>query len=558
MRQVPVLVFVFVLACAATAQGESPRLPPVRVETGGPIQPRIDEVTLELVGQGLPVRPVTASPHAVQIHRAAGLWIDIDGDTIVAFDRDRTHPTWQTKSTEGTRIHWLAADGGTGYLREYRVDDEGRFEGYATATGVRRLDLNGGQWLADLTLRSAEGAKGQPQQLFDFTVNDGYAVLLGVLGTGEEEFGEPVVEAYGLTCYGQDEAEPLWSKALPATGKRPHPGVFLLAAQQPNYADASSQHMGWLDDTILVCPEPVQSLYAVSPDSGTTIWELERIWEFQRGFIGPSVWQHFVWRLGIEDRDAERDSKLFEKAREKFDETFSCAVIGGPVVAGDRVFMAVARAPATAYAGYLSECVVYELSAEGEPYALAPLPQMVVGTQYVVRSNAVVWKCHNDTFVKAGGGHRDNPSFPIGPGGPDRTAHVAWLRRLAPDEPEAWLVAGAIGNPVAFTESHAITVAGGGYVLHADDKEYLFPLVALDLDRGTEQPLLLRVPFDGQVRTADTDAGNLRISGPHLLGVTGLNAAGNRLAITLGLECQSALQNQPPIGSLRPAGVGGE
>jgi hypothetical protein len=51
--------------------------------------------------------------------------------------------------------------------------------------------------------------------------------------------------------------------------------------------------------------------------------------EFERGFIGPSVYSYYLGRFGLEsDRDRNKDD--IEKARKQFDEQYECSIVAVP------------------------------------------------------------------------------------------------------------------------------------------------------------------------------------------------------------------------------------
>jgi hypothetical protein len=292
---------------------------------------------------------------------------------------------------------------------------------------------------------------------------------------------------------------------------------------------------------VRVCAGPVDNLVCLARDTGEPLWTLPRVWEYERGFIGPSVWQHTLTRGGRDVFEDKDDKPVPATGRRQ-------AAVGGPVVVdggegggGARVFVAVAKGPAR-FAEYLSECVVYEVSARGTPVGVVTLPRMVRGGQAVVHNGGVVWACQGGGFVRlAPSAERDHG---FGPGGPDHLCDVEWYRGLRPARPKAWLTADPAGDPVAFGPGWAVRARSGGHVPAADAGEYRFPLGLMDLATGTARDLELRVPFTGRVPEPTTNfsrssgAGGKdewHALGPYLLGVTGLAADGDRLRVTLGM-----------------------
>jgi hypothetical protein len=126
-------------------------------------------------------------------------------------------------------------------------------------------------------------------------------------------------------------------------------------------------------------------------------------------------------------------------------------------------------------------------------------------------------------------------------GGPDMLCHVSWYCQPEPFTcPEASLTAGPAGDPVAFSRKHAFRLAGDSYILKAEDKVYHFPIRRLDLRTTESEPLLLDVPFDGEVALPtdnyDQINGTIHSVGPHRLGITWLEVRGDVLQIVLGMD----------------------
>ena len=118
---------------------------------------------------------------------------------------------------------------------------------------------------------------------------------------------------------------------------------------------------------------------------------------------------------------------------------------------------------------------------------------------------------------------------------------VAWYCQPEPlPSPKAWLTAGPAGDPVAFGRSHAFRLAGDGYILKPDDKVYHFPIRRLDLQTTQSGPLLLHVPFEGEVALPTTNYsqsdGAIHTGSPYMLGVTWLEARDKVLRIVLGTD----------------------
>lgn len=301
----------------------------------------------------------------------------------------------------------------------------------------------------------------------------------------------------------------------------------------------------------------MQPVYCLNPDTGTEIWRLDRAWEFQRGFIGPSVWKHYIGRFGIDETFHSEKDKV-DEARAAFERQFQCALVGGPISVplsfkrsddSHSIFIAVVRGPAREWSGYLSDCLLYEFGEDGKPVSMGTLPQDVDGSQFCVRGSDLIWKCQNETFVKVSPA-RSAPIVSMGPGGSDCTFNLAWVRRVQYEDPEAWFIAGKGRDPVAFSENYAYSLPDGGYVLRETNRLYSFPIAAIDLSSGLDTILTLHVPFKGSFPLPDSNMSiETLVDGTEshhalswrLLTVTDLATRGRTLEITLANETQSSL-----------------
>src|SRR5204862_860145 len=108
---------------------------------------------------------------------------------------------------------------------------------------------------------------------------------------------ETTTAAYVLHHVKQGADKPSWSKQYISAGERPYTGGYVWGIPPPLYAGSAIQCLSWLGDRLLVCPEAMEPVRCLNPDTGTEIWQVDRLWEFQRGFIGPSVWSHFISRF---------------------------------------------------------------------------------------------------------------------------------------------------------------------------------------------------------------------------------------------------------------------
>jgi len=288
--------------------------------------------------------------------------------------------------------------------------------------------------------------------------------------------------------------------------------------------------------------------------SGEVLWIVERIWEFERGFIGPSVWSHFVSRFGNDELRFGED-RVDAAATRTFSNRWECNVIGGPIVVNLKpsesrysgnahIFVAVSKASAErdrgAWASYLSDCIVYELSDDGEPLSMVTLPRLVDGSNVKTDAEAIIWNCQNNAAAKLQASDYDQAPIGMGPGGFDALTKVSWYREFDSPEREEWLTVDKVGDPVAFAATRMFRVLSGGYVSDSDVKVFNLPLASIDYTNATAESLTLRVPLTDSVPLPTTNIRSVgryhHAYGPYFLGITRLSADGDELSITLGME----------------------
>jgi hypothetical protein len=205
------------------------------------------------------------------------------------------------------------------------------------------------------------------------------------------------------------------------------------------------------------------------------------------------------------------------------------------------IFVAIAKGPNSWNWGYLSDCIVYDLSAEGSVEEMVSLPRMVDGAEFSMVPDGLVWGCHKGALVKLG--VSNERQWGMGPGGPDLLCAIDWYRQFPEMKLDGWLTAGKVRDVIAFDAGHAFRAVAGGYVAKKDEKIYRFPVSVVDLKEGIESAAVLAVPFKGKLKLPETNVSTFgdktAAMGPYLLGVTQLHVANNVLEVTLGVEGSS-------------------
>jgi hypothetical protein len=504
------------------------------------IRPRLAECTLSASGRTLkPVRVIESWRYE---HPAGAVTISVEDQTVVASDAKTGKTAWKNESADGLSLEWLAANEHIAYFRARKKGKENESPQYEQPARVRRLQLRDHRWLTPLVVTKDKPKEKTAEIVVALLPHEQSLVVLTATVVDHSQFNNRgQVLHYRVTGFLPGQDAPAWSLTDHSAGSRSLPGAYLMASRRPDYATDSIQSLVAVGPNVLVCMGPLDDVICVEALTGKENWRISHIWEYRRGFVGPSVWTHHIARYGSEEDSGYTKERI---------NTEDNAIVAGPVVvpAGKdnedkpqhSIFVAVARSDKSRWAGYLADCVVYEVNELGKPIGIVTLPRMVNGWQHCTDDRGIVWACSRDAFVKLTySDYRESRGEMMG--GPDMLCHVSWYCQPEPFTcPNAWLTAGPAGDPVAFGRSHAFRLAGDSYILRTEDKIYHFPIRSLDLRTTQSEPLLLDVPFDGEVALPtdnyDQIDGTTHSVGPYLLGITWLEVRGDVLQIVLGKD----------------------
>jgi hypothetical protein len=245
-------------------------------------------------------------------------------------------------------LKWLGADERTAYFRAYTRGD-GRGKIPAPEREVRRLDLQTGRWDASVPILGEQAAI--PDACL--TIGKTLVVLVKRLKAGD--FGASV-EGYRLLGCDRADGHRLWDVEEPSRGEASRGGAFLLAPMDSDAEDVTP--LTDFGGKLLACAGPKEDLLCLDPANGKVEWRLDRLWEYERGYTGPSVWRHHLGRFGGDsfgfDPNDAKEKTAFEAERKRFNEQHDCLILGGPAVVQVRdtfrdrtehhFFMAVSRA----------------------------------------------------------------------------------------------------------------------------------------------------------------------------------------------------------------------
>jgi ankyrin repeat protein len=545
-------------------QGTAPQPAAATVSAKPDIEPQLGQARLLIDGRTLVPLRTTATWHPK--YRTGDLRIEIDGASLSVHKPGEIGSSWSVNSDDGKHLNWLAASAHLAYFAAYDVDKEGQFQKFCEPPEIRRLDLDKHRWLERLPAPKAEQANRKPGEVQSALADERRLFVLTTVVEANPSDQRTHVTAYVVRGFAHGQARPIWTVTFPANGEREYTGGLLWAASVPFYPASNIQHLSLMGDRLLVCAEAKQPIYCLEPDSGTEIWRCERLWEYQRGFIGPSVWSHYIGRFGIDESFGEANDQKTAAARREFEKQFNGSIIAGPVAvplnfardnATHSIFVAVSREPARTFGGYLADCVVYELDDAGKPISLVNLPQAVIGSKFQPLPNALVWCGANESMFQVRASQR-SATIGMGPGGPDALTRIGWFRQPADAEPAAWLVTGRTGDRIAMGPTHAVRQDAGGYVASKDEAMFHFPLAVVDLASGAERPIEIQVPFRGKLDAPMTNyrahgmvngETSFHTMGPYLLGITSLTLDGSHLEVVLGMT-NRAMSTEFELGPL--------
>lgn len=378
--------------------------------------------------------------------------IAADGGTLRSLSDGA--PNWTAHLADGQRVGRLVAAGHRGLVLP--ADEKGQ-----PLPLLRVLDLGSGTWLQDLTPTPLAAPLRRIMGHAVIVERERVALLSFA---GGEQTTHAVVDAFTL-----GRSEPTWSRTLPL--------AMPLGTAVPNARDAvkcaarpGDQALQWLGECLLVAPTSRDPLHLLSPHSGRTVWSVERVWEFARGFVGPSVWGHTLGRLGL-DGPGEPDANYLAELRMKLDARWVQFIDAGPVVVRRRgrdtddnplngaaafsVFVVTGRVAAEGSAGE-AEFTVHELNEAGRAVAIGDLPLPVHDGSHRATTDRVTWQTESGGMVCMAAAAFGAGSPSMGSDNPDRLVHIAWLRQFESArhgkflKPAQWREPPALANQALF------------------------------------------------------------------------------------------------------------
>lgn len=463
-------------------------------------------------------------------------------------------PAWRVVGPESDSLAYLARAGDVAYFATTMP----------ASNELRRLDVARGEWLAprswtakELGLAEAPGTRLELASV----VADERSLWLAAReirpagGSSEEE----ALVANVVARLDVVSGETRWARRFEASEVAPTPRAHLLAPMATAPVAQGVTPLTKVGDALVSCPGGTAPIALLDAASGETRWTLERLWEYQRGYVGPSVWAHFLGRFGVHELFGSsagfvgEELRSLEDRRKNFEAAFDARVVDGPFVvrkrdaygAGRRALLVVAAVmPRTQdWSEQLAQELVYEVDLDGRPCSVLSLPHATTGSSAIVLDDSVVLACRRGAFACVGS--TSNDAFGGGfPGsGPDCLGRIVWARDLDVEGVGHWLASDPARDLVAFGTELALSTGAGGYVASKDSKEMRFPLWIVDLAEGSATSSTLRVPFDGALARPTTNyrGGNdgVRAWGWWGLALNGLQISGEHAYVSLANTTRS-------------------
>ena len=558
-------------------------LPLLHGIAGAAVIPDLSSATLEADGKML--KPACVVPVGRGGKLVDELVVAIQNDRIVAMQATDGVKKWTARSKGGQDLPLLAAERQVLFLQQWEKRSIKGRERYHVATPgeIQRVSTIDGRWLRPLTTGTPLfGGKAQ-QTVAVVTLTNQVFVL--DIDSGDSDLHEVQIKSYRVSCFMGDETEPRWQKKYKSAGDVPSVGVGILFQGDPLYAKSQLNRLSPVGDILIVCAGAAEDIIAFDMASGEEKWRLPAVWEFQRGFIGPSVWQHFIGRCGVRGYALDEKGIVDEEYRkevrgtrkrveqEKSRLAQACRIVGGPAAVltpsatqgryykckncgkyhgtkpseQHRVFVAVSEASGD-YGGYLADCRVYEIDENGKPIAVINMPRMVTGSQFYSRDGGVLWRCDEGAVAKLMPS-RQSRGIGMGPGGSDCLARLAWYTQPAADpsrydtmnEPSPhWLSWSKASDPVAFDGDVMYRLPSGGYIHQAADREMVLPISRCALPADTVESISLRILFTGEAEKPSTNyrgsADSIFSFRPLYMSIVDLAVTSGRLAVTVASE----------------------
>ena len=380
---------------------------------------------------------------------------------------------------------------------------------------LHRLDIRKGIWLDPMDLGPAV-PKGQPVAALRDDM-----LALGWMEPEKPGGNVTPGKTYRVACFRGDHKEPIWLRRFPVIERSAEGNTKAPESSGIGASEHSKGALSWMGDTLLVLVGPRQPIRALNGDTGTILRVVDRVWEFEEGFAGPSVFAYFAARFGSLDlMFARADDPSIQLYRSRFDDRFRASMVGGAVAVPIRfnrcddtysVFVPCVRRDRTELAETVPRSYVVELNDRLEAISVIRLPYILDGDSFALAGSGVVWSGDGPSMTRIVPGNTCNHLTSPGPYF-GSMAGPSWVRSIASPRFGAWLEAPRYSDRAVFGRRIALVQTGGARIVRPTDASILFPFAAVDLVSGRVCEFVLDLPFKGRVPDPRTNC--IRAPGP--------------------------------------------
>jgi hypothetical protein len=527
---------------------------------------------------GSDLKPIAALTPAPEGALVGDLRIRIDGNRVFAVRATDGKAAWTAVAKGADSVGVFAIGNGTLWCGQWRMaatdKDPSRPSLCVDPGAVHRLRMDG-TWV-DPPLRGP--APVQVEDRFEHVMDvlplaDG-AIVLRSFPWKRAPFEEG--GTVRITRFRGEPPVPVWSRTLDYARlheyRLPYPGWI-----PPEGGFDDRRRLTLAGHHLVITPTTEGDITALEVESGETAWTLKRAGEWERWFIGPSVWASGI---SCPDEMAKRSWRIFGGPvavpydRGSGTEGATYTDKPPPARPGYRLFLVVAKEKVenrppkepgeqkdgesttfremseigeTDSRGHNVDPVVYEVNDRGEPVAMAVLPRMAADAPRRVTPGGALFTGEEryglrmawlvPTFQHTGEGMN---------GTSQHLARVAWWRHL-PEFPAGPPARQRFRLPAPWERartagpSDLYRLDTGAYRTTEEPSTLRFPIVRTDLATGADERFTVQVPFRGappqdkftESYTESEEGWTPDPDGPPTVFVSDMALSGRMLHITL-------------------------
>ncbi len=488
-------------------------------------------------------------------------------DEVIARDLPSGRELWRIRDPQGHALGTLLMSAHRLFLHRIprRIQAEHRWD-FTGCAEVLRVATATGSW--EEPIPAVSGAADQVVATSACAAGD--HLLIARARWGIDARGEDECLALEVSSVGAGTNH--WLRTWPCEAPLPQAGAFLLTGTQPTATHDDPRACTICGGLALICPGPTSAIHGISVEDGQERWSLERIWEYDRDFIGPSVWCHRMRRFGRDEVQeafkragtktinvtpedkAAVDARLPEvitEWRKDFDAHCTAWITGGPWVVprpserggepANAILVAIAIGPRHGFVRNLAHARLFDLNEAGQVLAMGDPPRLMRDVIAAPSALAFIGDPLGVGAIRPFPHAREMAGMG---GGPDCLLSLAWHSEPAGGMIDSWL-SGAWRCGGALGEGVALQPLDGGAIAEPGDKLLSTRIDRIALSDGSRETWTLKVPLTGtaslptQNYSTATRANGATATTSFALPVpssslTSLRILGDRLVATLG------------------------